>query len=183
MTTQLMRNYIDIVNEAQEPQQLDEGVIDTLAGKVKQLKDRFMAIPGAAQAFKQAEQHRGEIEQLAKSGKSSKEIIDSLKQMAGGGVIKEDELDAFRVGTGTLNVLLGIALPLINLYQDAWSMLSKMNMGPEKIQYLIGMIGVPLLMFTMGIFILWYTYDQHKERKRAKAQSQAFLDKQRLSQK
>ena len=37
MTTEFFRRYIDIVNEAQEPLQLDEGMLDTIKAKITQV--------------------------------------------------------------------------------------------------------------------------------------------------
>ena len=96
MTTQFMRNYIDLINEMQQPQpqQLDEGMMDTIMGKVRQLKDRFMAIPGAAEALKQAEQYRDQLEAIVKNSKSGQEAGRAIKDLAAQAAQKSPDMVA-----------------------------------------------------------------------------------------
>jgi hypothetical protein len=46
MSAELMRSYLDILNEQQQPQHLDEGVIDTIMTKIKPLAKKAMSMLG-----------------------------------------------------------------------------------------------------------------------------------------
>jgi hypothetical protein len=46
MSAELMRSYLDILNEQQQPQHLDEGVIDTIMTKIKPLANKAMSMLG-----------------------------------------------------------------------------------------------------------------------------------------
>ena len=81
MSTDLFRNYIDLINEASEQQQLDEGIGDWLQSKVSGLLDKFLASsPKAQQAYKQAQSRKNELINILKTSKSAEEaksIIDN----------------------------------------------------------------------------------------------------------
>jgi hypothetical protein len=46
MSAELMRSYLDILNEQQQPQHLDEGVIDAIMSKIKPLANKAMSTLG-----------------------------------------------------------------------------------------------------------------------------------------
>lgn len=153
-----LRKYIDLLEERQ---QLDEGVLDSLVGKVKQLKDKFFSSPGAKEAFNQASQHRDELESILKNSKSADEAIravQALAQQTAGAQAQLDEEISSLIGklVGGVNVLSALAIGLINQYYDAYSMIFNLPGGGEKTSYLIANVGLPLIMFFMGTLLIHY---------------------------
>ena len=154
-----LRKYIDLLEERQ---QLDEGVLDSLMGKVKQLKDKFFSSPGAQEAFNQANQDRDEIESILKNSKSADQAIKAVQALAQQRVGGQVQLEAFGSDgmrllgkfAGGLGILWSLAVGLINQYYDAYSMIFNLPDGGEKTSYLIANVGLPLLMFVYGILIL-----------------------------
>ena len=70
MSTDFLRNYIDIIKEAEQPRvQLDEGIMDSLKGIVAKIK----AIPGI-QRFIQA----------AQSSSNGQELVKNIQAVVGG---------------------------------------------------------------------------------------------------
>ena len=151
-----LRKYIDLLEERQ---QLDEGVLDSLMGKVKQLKDKFFSSPGAQEAFNQANQDRDEIESILKNSKSADQAIkavQALAQQRAGGQAQLDEVFPGVMGklAGGLGVLTSLAIGIINQYYDAYSMMFNMPNGGEKISYLITNVGIPLFLFFYSILLI-----------------------------
>ena len=74
MTTQFMRNYIDLINEAQQPQQLDEGAAETIAALVKK-------IPGIGRYIELAQQYKPQLVQILKTSKSGEEVKKKMEDL------------------------------------------------------------------------------------------------------
>jgi hypothetical protein len=65
MSAELMRSYLDILNEQQQPQHLDEGIVDAIISRAKPWAQKNMASflqkldPQTLQGLKQAHQQSG----------------------------------------------------------------------------------------------------------------------------
>ena len=135
MTTQFMRNYIDLINEMQQPQpqQLDEGVIDSLVGKFRQLKDRFMAVPGAAEAVKRAEPYRDQLEAIAKNSKSGKEAIAAINNLVAQTSKKDTAAtpitEIVQGVTGVVSGLSGLGIQALGLIQAIYLAIGQPTIG------------------------------------------------------
>ena len=74
MTTQFMRNYIDLINEMQQPQQLDEGAAETIAALIKK-------IPGIGRYIELAQQYKPQLVQILKTSKSGEEVKKKMEDL------------------------------------------------------------------------------------------------------
>ena len=74
MTTQFMRNYIDLINEMQQPQQLDEGAAETIAALIKK-------IPGISRYIELAQQYKPQLVQILKTSKSGEEVKKKMEDL------------------------------------------------------------------------------------------------------
>ncbi len=173
MTTQLIRNYIDIVNEAQQPQQLDEGVIDTLAGKFQQLKDRFMAIPGAAQALKQVEPYRDQIEAIVKNSKSGQEAGKAIKDLMASVAQKDTAMvtEIDRGGSdkfaGYLSLATSLGLVALMLLGGTIDHIQSFPAGSHsQVARIIAAVGYPLGMIFAAIIFFAESRDKRKQAER-----------------
>ena len=76
MTTQFMRNYIDLINEMKQPQpqQLDEGAAETIAALIKK-------IPGIGRYIELAQQYKPQLVQILKTSKSGEEVKKKMEDL------------------------------------------------------------------------------------------------------
>lgn len=97
MSTEFLRRYIDIINEAQELQQLDEGLLDTIKAKVAQMAQKVFS-PQDMAAMKQAvEKATGKpIDQVGirdLMGQNAMEIATALGvKPTTGAAVQEDQV-------------------------------------------------------------------------------------------
>jgi hypothetical protein len=81
MSTDFLRNYIDIIKEAEQPQvQLDEGIMDSLKGIVAKIK----AIPGIQKFIQAAQAKKAELIQAAQSSSNGQELVKNIQAVVGG---------------------------------------------------------------------------------------------------
>ena len=81
MSTDFLRNYIDIIKEAEQPRvQLDEGMLQDIKNKAGSVIAQFKSIPGIGKAYQQAKAFAPELKQIFASAKSSKDVIDGIKR-------------------------------------------------------------------------------------------------------
>lgn len=82
MSTELLRQYIDIVSEQQQPQQLDEGMLGSIVSTLKKGVDAVMGSSELMPALQQAWAQRDKIRDIVTSGGSGQEIMGRLKDFA-----------------------------------------------------------------------------------------------------
>jgi hypothetical protein len=81
MSTDFLRNYIDIIKEAEQPRvQLDEGIMDSLKGIVAKIK----AIPGIQRFIQVAQAKKAELIQAAQSSSNGQELVKNIQAVVGG---------------------------------------------------------------------------------------------------
>ena len=86
MTTQFMRNYIDLINEMQQPQpqQLDEGMLDFLKQKAMKLisqVNQSSKVKPYIDLVKQQPGIQDQMMDILKSSKSADDVVAQLKQI------------------------------------------------------------------------------------------------------
>lgn len=96
MSTELFRRYIDIINEGQQPQQLDEGLLNNIKDKVVAYAQKVFSAQDMQQMKAAVEKSTGKpIEQVSLrdlSGQTAVKIASALGAKSTGDV-KEDQLD------------------------------------------------------------------------------------------
>ena len=170
MTTQLfMRNYIDLINEMEQPQQLDEGVMDTIMGKFQQLKDRFMAIPGAAQALKQVEPYRDQIEAIVKNSKSGQEAGKAIKDLMASvaqkdtAMVTEIDRGGFDKFAGYLSLATSLGLVALMLLGGTIDHIQSFPEGSfQQVSRIFVAVAVPLAMILAAIVFFAESRDRKK---------------------
>ena len=81
MSTELFRNYIDIIKEAEQPKvQLDEGVMDSINGLVAKIK----AIPGIQRFIQAAQAKKDELIQAAQRSQNGADLVKNIQAAMGG---------------------------------------------------------------------------------------------------
>ena len=139
MTTQFMRNYIDLINEMQQPQpqQLDEGMMDTLKGKVKSVVDKVAGNSALAPYYKKAQTHSMDVIKAIQSSRSGDELMGKLKAIAGASTATNEIWDPkanilgasaagiISVATGIFNYIIGTGGKVMDMIR---------SVPPEKYQ-------------------------------------------------
>ena len=77
MDPKFFRRYADLITEAEQPKQLDEGVMDSIKAMV-------MKIPGISQYIKAAENLKPQLASIAKNSRSGSEALEQVKSLAAG---------------------------------------------------------------------------------------------------
>ena len=75
--SEIMRKYSNIVAEAENTMQLDEGMLDSIKAMV-------MKIPGISQYIKAAENLKPQLASIAKNSRSGSEALEQVKSLAAG---------------------------------------------------------------------------------------------------
>ena len=139
MTTQFMRNYIDLINEMEQPQpqQLDEGMMDTLKGKVKSVVDKVAGNSALAPYYKKAQTHSMDVIKAIQSSRSGDELMGKLKTIAGASTATNEIWDPkanilgasaagiISVATGIFNYIIGTGGKVMDMIR---------SVPPEKYQ-------------------------------------------------
>ena len=99
MSTNLLRNYIDIIKEAEQPTaHLDEGMLQDIKTKAGSVIAQFKSIPGIGKAYQQAKTMVPELKQIFTSAKSGKDVIDSIKGLVATKSVAEDVKPGAAIG-------------------------------------------------------------------------------------
>jgi hypothetical protein len=81
MSTDFLRNYIDIIKEAEQPRvQLDEGIMDSLKGIVEKIK----AIPGIQSYIQAANAKKDALIQAAQRSRNGVDLVKNIQAAVGG---------------------------------------------------------------------------------------------------
>jgi len=80
MSTEIFRKYIDIINESQQPQQLDEGLLSGLQGIISKIK----AIPGIQKYIQAAQSKKEQLIQALQHSSSGQDLVKNIQQSVGG---------------------------------------------------------------------------------------------------
>ena len=81
---EFFRKFADIITEAEQvPQQLDEGIIDTIKQKTAGFAEKVKQLPGFAEAYATAKAAVPQLKQIFTTSKSGAEVIDKIKQLVG----------------------------------------------------------------------------------------------------
>ena len=143
-TVEFMRKYADIINEAQQPEQLDEGLLNTLKGlaqKVPGLGDvatKLQALPGFEQAYTEVQGLSAQIQQIAKSSSSAKDAIQKVKQLAAG---QAQQIPSGQVAESFVGSA-GVSTVLLMLYNAANA---AFNLGPGAL--VVVLMAIAAVMF------------------------------------
>jgi hypothetical protein len=141
----LLKKYAEIINEAQQPERLDEGLLDTLKGlaqKVPGLGDvttKLQALPGFEQAYTKAQGLSAQIQQIAKSSTSAKDAIQKVKQLISGQA--QQQVPAGQVAEGFMGAA-AVSTALLALYNAANA---AFNLGPGAL--LVVLMAIAAVMF------------------------------------
>jgi hypothetical protein len=171
MSTDLFRNYIDLINEASEQQRLDEGIGNWLQSKVSGLLDKFLASsPKAQQAYKQAQGRKNELINILKTSKSAEEAKKKTEALAkadaGSGISEGFGNNMGQTIIGGLGVLGGSAYLVLNKIYDTMahimatpvndpSMINSM-LADERLPALLINYGLPVMLIIYGLTLLYY---------------------------
>ena len=104
--SEIMRKYSNIVAEAENTMQLDEGMLDSIKAMV-------MKIPGISQYIKAAENLKPQLASIAKNSRSGSDALEQVKSLAAGAqqpvIASEGErFDSIALaGLGTAGLILG----------------------------------------------------------------------------
>ena len=99
MSTNLLRNYIDIIKEAEQPTaHLDEGMLQDIKTKAGSVIAQFKSIPGIGKAYQQAKTMVPELKQIFTSAKSGKDVIDGIKRLVATKSVAEDVKPGAAIG-------------------------------------------------------------------------------------
>jgi hypothetical protein len=171
MSTDLFRNYIDLINEASEQQQLDEGIGEWLQSKVSGLLDKFLASsPKAQQAYKQAQSRKNELINILKTSKSAEEAKKKTEALAksdaGSGISEGFGNNMGKTLAGGLGVLGGSAYLILNKIYDTMAhiMATPVNdptmvnsmLADERLPAMLINYGLPLMCIIYGLTLLYY---------------------------
>jgi hypothetical protein len=171
MSTNLFRNYIDLINEASESQKLDEGIGEWLQSKVSGLVDKFLnSSPKAQAAYKQAQAHKAELMDILKSSSSAEEAkqkVEALAKSNAGHKMSEGFGD--HVGQtigGGLGVLGGTAYLILNKIYDTMGhimatpvsdpTMATSMFADERLPAMMVNYGFPLMCVIYGLTLLFY---------------------------
>lgn len=75
-----LRRYLDILAESEQPQQLDEGIMDSLNSIVAKVK----AIPGIQRFIQAAQAKKAQLVQALQSSQSGADLVKNIQAAVGG---------------------------------------------------------------------------------------------------
>ena len=102
---EFFRKFADIITEAEAPQQLDEGIIDTIKQKTAGFAEKVKQLPGFAEAYATAKAAVPQLKQIFTTSKSGAEVVDKIKQLTGANkpvAAAVAEGDNAMIGTGAV---------------------------------------------------------------------------------
>ena len=173
MTTQFMRNYIDLINEMQQsqPQQLDEGMLDFLKQKAMKLVtqvNQSSKVKPYIDLVKQQPGIQDQMMDILKSSKSADDVIAQLKQM--GKTLAQQKQTVNKVSegqglftTGAIASLIGTAASIIEYF---WNPIAEIIIARNP----VGVPGAveafaapyiayifPVMLIIAGLNLMWYS--------------------------
>jgi hypothetical protein len=141
MSTELFRNYIDIIKEAEQPKvQLDEGVMDSIKGVIAKIK----AMPGIQKYIQLAQAKKDALINAAQQSSNGAELVANLKAAMGAQPAQAQQTAPAAAGDqpavaegfgkwlgGTLSASAGGGLMALgaDLFMKAWLTLGKPDLA------------------------------------------------------
>ena len=156
MDPKFFRKYSDIIVEAEQPQQLDEGMLQDLKTKAQSVIAQFKSVPGIGKAYQQAKAFAPELKQIFASAKSGKDVIDGIKRMAqskvGSNAVAED-IEPL-TGLGAVGATAFITWEAVSGFLDVC-----INAAMQGNAAAIYFVVMPILCAIMAFFMLFWETD------------------------
>jgi len=156
MDPKFFRKYSDIIVEAEQPQQLDEGMLQDLKTKAQSVIAQFKSVPGIGKAYQQAKAFAPELKQIFASAKSGKDVIDGIKRMAqskvGSNAVAEDIKPL--TGLGAVGATAFITWEAVSGFLDVC-----INAAMQGNAAAIYFVVMPILCAIMAFFMLFWETD------------------------
>ena len=147
--SEIMRKYSNIVAEAENNMQLDEGMLDSIKAMV-------MKIPGISQYIKAAENLKPQLASIAKNSRSGSEALEQVKSLAAGTqqpviASEGDRLSSVVLGAaGTAGLIL---TKLAGIYDRALEYYQQGDVAMAAAG--VGLTVIPFILALMAAVILW----------------------------
>jgi len=163
MDPKFFRKYSDIIFEAEQPQQLDEGMLQDLKTKASTIMAELKKIKGIGAAFQQAKAFAPELKQVFMSAKSGKEVMDGIKRVvaakSGNQALAERTNELVGGAIGTIG---GLSITVYEMATGFFDVLVRILLtgGGESQAAALWFLGVPIMCAVAGAFLLWYHHQE-----------------------
>ena len=144
MDPKFFRKYADIITEAEVPQQLDEGMLDSLKQKALDLFAKAKQVPGFSEGVAKAKAMTGQLKQILQSSSSAAEVGQKIKALAQGGQVAEGDA---QIAVGSVGALGGAALAI----WEASSGLLDAVFASGSAAHIVWLAGMPIVIVMMGL--------------------------------
>jgi len=163
MSTDFLRNYIDIIKEAEQPRvQLDEGMLQDLKAKASAIMSELKKMPGIGKAYQQAKAFVPEIKKIFMSSKSGKDVMNGIKNLVdsktGSNALAESSKSDF-VG-GAVGTIGGLSLVVYEMATGFFDVLVNLLLNDSGANQAaaIWFLGAPILIIIAGAFLLYNSH-------------------------
>ena len=173
MTTQFMRNYIDLINEMQQPQpqpqQLDEGMLDFLKQKAMKLVtqvNQSSKVKPYIDLVKQQPGIQDQMMDILKSSKSADDVVAQLKQMGKTLAQQKQTVDKVSEGWGSFGAIASLIGTAASIIEYFWNPISEIIIAHNP----VGVPGAieafaapyiayifPVMFIIVGLQLMWYS--------------------------
>jgi len=164
MSSYELRRYIDILAESEQPQQLDEGMLDSLKSGVQNIIGKITAIPAFAPYYKAAMAHQQELQKILQTTTDPEQVkaqIANLAKQTAPAVNESFDVRG-KLASGTLMTILSAASALLAKGVGAYASLAQgAQQGFEAGHGVAGLVGI--MMPLMAAFLAYQYYMQAKE--------------------
>ena len=174
MTTQFMRNYIDLINEMQQPQpqQLDEGMLDFLKQKAMKLVSQVnqsSKVKPYIDLVKQQPGIQDQMMDILKSSKSADDVVAQLKQMGKTLAQQKQTVDKVSEGWGSFGAIASLIGTAASIIEYFWNPIAEIIIAHNP----VGVSGAvesfaapyiayifPVMFIIAGLQLMWYSGPQ-----------------------
>jgi hypothetical protein len=125
MSTELFRKYIDIVNENQQPQQLDEGILSGIQAFISKIK----AMPGIQKFIQAAQAKKDALIQAANQSSNAQDLIKNIQAAMGGQQAVAEGWGNKLAGTFLATAGGGLMATGAELFFRAWNAMGKPDLS------------------------------------------------------
>lgn len=154
-----LRRYLDILAESEQPQQLDEGIMDSLKAGVQNIVGKISAIPAFAPYFKAAQAHQQELQKILQTTTDPEQVkakIAALAQQTAPAVNEGIDIRG-KIAGSALQAILSAASVLLAKGVGAYASLAQgAQQGFEAGHGVAGLIGI--MMPLMAAFLAYQYY-------------------------